>query len=757
MANRAKEDEKNEKTIRNLLKLPDNRRCINCNSLGPQYVCTNFWIFVCTTCSGIHREFTHRVKSVSMAKFTSQEVSALQGGGNASAKEIYFKEWDPQRHSFPDSSNVERLRDFIKHVYVDRRYTGERSFDKPPRVKMGEAEDSYENRRDTYRAGSRSPPYEDTYERRYSERPSPGGRSDDRNYKNTYDERRSPGYDQESRQYGDYRRSPARAEIVNDWRREDRFGSGKRSDDGRISDASSQLEGKSPNRQKDLDVSSPPIVRPVRDILGDNVTPLRIIEPPKANGGRVTDGSLRTQRTASSSSLASSNGNPAESKRVDIGTLIDFDAVPEPPTIATVLPPQQTVAGQSVVQPTISSNADNWACFDSPTVVKVTEAPSNANLMGLVLSELSVPAYVPVQTAGIPGTGGFPTTVPSGNSFGAPPVGMSILSFGSNVPVAAPGNNLTMFPPVSAQGGAPVGHTIMSPFGVGAPAAATTKNLTAFPSGGTPAAAPGLTTAFPSNGGQWPTMLPQQPSLFPATGFQHAAHTFTPPGSEPSSYQPRNFSIAPNTQGPPSIPSAQTSQAVSKQPSPPEVKPSGGKELPEDLFAPTYPSSAPYPGWQTGPPQGYGFNMQFNPAVSMQMFPHSSQSTNPFDVNSEVSSVHAPTFPSMASLQGALPNMSAPAGLLRTSSLGTPTPTWMPSQSNYPLAMPPQAPSFASAMPPGAYMGQQLPNNLPPRQQAVAGAFGPPNLNQQHQQLGGIYSAPATPNLYSAAGGNPFG
>ena len=29
------------------------------------------------------REFTHRVKSVSMAKFTSQEVSALKGGGNA--------------------------------------------------------------------------------------------------------------------------------------------------------------------------------------------------------------------------------------------------------------------------------------------------------------------------------------------------------------------------------------------------------------------------------------------------------------------------------------------------------------------------------------------------------------------------------------------------------------------------------------------------------------------------------------------------
>lgn len=33
------------------------------------------------------------------------------------------------------ASNVERLRDFIKHVYVDKRYAGERSYDKPPRVK----------------------------------------------------------------------------------------------------------------------------------------------------------------------------------------------------------------------------------------------------------------------------------------------------------------------------------------------------------------------------------------------------------------------------------------------------------------------------------------------------------------------------------------------------------------------------------------------------------------------------------------------
>ncbi|KAL5999642.1 hypothetical protein ACLOJK_037927 [Asimina triloba] len=34
MANRMKEDEKNEKIIRGLLKQPANRRCMNCNSLS---------------------------------------------------------------------------------------------------------------------------------------------------------------------------------------------------------------------------------------------------------------------------------------------------------------------------------------------------------------------------------------------------------------------------------------------------------------------------------------------------------------------------------------------------------------------------------------------------------------------------------------------------------------------------------------------------------------------------------------------------
>jgi len=613
-----------------------------------------------------------------MAKFSSQEVAALQEGGNARAKEIYFKESDPQRHYVSDASNVERLRDFIKHVYVDRRYTGEKSFDKPPRVKMGETEDSYESRRtDTYQSGPRSPPYEDTYERRYTDRPSPGRRGDDKNYRNSNEERRSPGYDKESRQYGDSRRSPAHTEVVNDWRREDRFRNGKRSDDGRISDGSSKLEGRSPDRQEDIQMSSPPVVRPVREILGENVPPLRIIEPPKANGGRATDGTFSIQRNASSSSLASSNGNPAELRREYSGTLIDFDAVPEPPTTA-IQQTQQAAVAHSVPQPTTSPSADNWAAFDSPPEVKIPQAPANTNSLDSVLSQLSVSASVPAQTTGISVSGGFPATQPFAS--------LTALPFASNSPRAAvPVNNLTNLPPVGAPVASSAGQIPMSPFGIGAP---------------------GSTSVLPSNAVNSFVQVAVQPSLFPPIGSQPTAQPFNPPVSGSSSNQPWNLSPASNIQVPSST--AQTSQdllkpALDATSETMEAKPSGRSALPEDLFTATYPSYAVAPGWQTRPP-GFGFNMQYNTATPLPTYPQLSKSVNPFDVSTEISTVQAPMFPSVASLQGALPNAAAPAGLFHTSNLGTSSPSWMPSQSSYLSAMPAHAPTLASGVPPPSNM-----------------------------------------------------
>ncbi|XWS26888.1 hypothetical protein CRYUN_Cryun26dG0068800 [Craigia yunnanensis] len=623
MASRVKEDEKNERIIRGLLKQPENRRCINCNSLGPQYVCTNFWTFVCTTCSGIHREFTHRVKSVSMAKFTSQEVTALQEGGNQRAKEIYFKEWDPQRNSVPDSSNVERLRDFIKHVYVDRRYSGGKNYDKPPRGNMGDKEDFYENRRtDGYQGGSKSPPYEDTYERRYSDRSSPGGRNDDRNSRYGYDERRSPGYDQESRQYGDYRRSPVRPEVVNDWRREDRFGNGRKPEDRRISDADPKLEGRSPEKPKDLESSSPPVVRPVREILGENVVPLRISEPPKANGSRVVDGP-QTQRTASSSSLGSTSGKPAEVKLETTGSLIDFDADPEPPVAPAVIQTQQTTVTQSIVQPSSSTNDNNWASFDFSPQTNFSQAPLNVNTLDSVLSQLSVPASVPGHLSGVSSGVGGQVPTPVANVNVAPLAGNSNFAF--------------------------TGQIQTLPFGAAAPAAAPVSNFSTLPPSGALTAAPGLLPIMPvssgssqvgvNNAGQWPNMQHQQTYFFSAAGDQSTSQQFMPMVDGASTNQhmhgPLNAAVAHTPQAV-LKPVQDVTSAVASQPPPTETKASGRKELPVDIFTATYPTyPAAAPGWQTGPPRGMGFTMQYNTAVPMSAFPQSSRSINPFDLGGE--------------------------------------------------------------------------------------------------------------------------
>eukprot|EP00249_Psilotum_nudum_P022313 c28467_g3_i2 orf=1039-3261(-) len=377
MGSRLREDEKNEKIVRSLLKQNANRRCINCNSLGPQYVCLNFWTFVCTTCSGIHREFTHRVKSVSLSKFTAQEVSALQNGGNEHAREIYFKEWDAQRQPFPDSSNVDRLRDFIKSVYVDKRFSGERQ---PFRGRGVDRDDGYNARhsepRMDYRTDSRSPPYEDRHEvhrvgGRRSDAGFDGRRSDERF--GHLDGKRSPGrfetdksrYDKgynDNQHYEEHRRYEGRDRYNEDHynegldkRFEERFVNGRWRSEG-------------VQHRRGFSDGSPPPVRSVKEILGDDVPPLQVednIIP--ANGIREGERPQRLQdsrgqRFGSSSSFGSVDGIIPVFKRANSESLIDFSAEPDP---APVIKQPDPFGLLSAVQQTNTMSGTGWATFDT--------------------------------------------------------------------------------------------------------------------------------------------------------------------------------------------------------------------------------------------------------------------------------------------------------------------------------------------------------------------------------------------------------
>lgn len=110
---------------------------------------------------------------------------------------------------------------------------------------------------------------------------------------------------------------------------------------------------------------------------------------------------LWLQRTASSSSLASSNGTSSEVKLETIRSLIDFDDVPEPP-IAPVIPQATQTTVAQTVNPT-NSGDNNWASFDVAPEVKVSQGLSNVNPLESMLSQLSVPSSLPDQVSGAQG------------------------------------------------------------------------------------------------------------------------------------------------------------------------------------------------------------------------------------------------------------------------------------------------------------------------------------------------------------------
>nr|CAD1829517.1 unnamed protein product [Ananas comosus var. bracteatus] len=312
-----REEERNEKIIRGLMKLPPNRRCINCNSPSVQYVCMDFWTFVCATCSGIHREFTHRVKSVSLGKFNRQEVEALQKGGNQRAREIYLKDWDMQRMRLPDNSNVEKIRDFIRSVYVNKKYAGGRSSERVPRdLENLKNHEEDVRRASSYHSYSQSPPYDDQYEdRRYGKQASMLSRR--------------PGSDRaiyEGR-LRSFIFSPGR---MRENMYEDRFAnesSGSRFSDFSLSSASDQFryDAKSPSSQ-DTGYHSPP-VHQLRDVFIED-QPKILNQHSDVVARRDLDGIQRPQRTASSGSFGSLESSTLSRKSVDSCSIVDVAAEP---------------------------------------------------------------------------------------------------------------------------------------------------------------------------------------------------------------------------------------------------------------------------------------------------------------------------------------------------------------------------------------------------------------------------------------------
>jgi len=106
-----------------LQKLPHNKVCADCGEKLPQYVNLTHATFVCMVCSGVHREFSHRVKGISLSEFSTEEVEIMRQGGNELDRATYLARYNSSSDvHMPQPGDTSQIRTFIRAKYEEKRW-----------------------------------------------------------------------------------------------------------------------------------------------------------------------------------------------------------------------------------------------------------------------------------------------------------------------------------------------------------------------------------------------------------------------------------------------------------------------------------------------------------------------------------------------------------------------------------------------------------------------------------------------------------
>uniref|UniRef100_A0A914UU83 Arf-GAP domain-containing protein n=1 Tax=Plectus sambesii TaxID=2011161 RepID=A0A914UU83_9BILA len=119
-----KQEEKNLKLLRELAALLPNKHCFDCGQRGPTYVNMTIGSFCCTACSGILRGLNppHRVKSISMATFTSEEVEFIRNRGNDECRKVWLGLYDGEVRFLDGMRDDQQIKDHLIKKYERKQW-----------------------------------------------------------------------------------------------------------------------------------------------------------------------------------------------------------------------------------------------------------------------------------------------------------------------------------------------------------------------------------------------------------------------------------------------------------------------------------------------------------------------------------------------------------------------------------------------------------------------------------------------------------
>jgi ADP-ribosylation factor GTPase-activating protein 1 len=85
-------DSKSQEVFNTLFDIPENKVCYECNQPSNQWASVNNGVFLCLSCSGLHRGFgvnVSFVRSVTMDSWSDLQLSMMKQGGNKKLREFF--------------------------------------------------------------------------------------------------------------------------------------------------------------------------------------------------------------------------------------------------------------------------------------------------------------------------------------------------------------------------------------------------------------------------------------------------------------------------------------------------------------------------------------------------------------------------------------------------------------------------------------------------------------------------------------------